>query len=102
MIEIMAVMAAGIAAGRLLRGRRMPFLGRATNALIWLLLFLLGVEVGSDERIVNGIATLGAEACAVAVAAVAGCSLTAWLLWRVCAKGKTGKTDPTDNTAQEE
>lgn len=75
-------MAVGIGIGWLLRGKKLPFLGKLTNILIWMLLFLLGVEVGGDERIVNGIATLGAEAVAVAVAAVAGSCILAYGLWK--------------------
>lgn len=82
MFTIILIMAGGITLGWCLRGRKLPFLGRLTNMLIWVLLFLLGVEVGGDERIVEGIASLGVEAIAVAVAGVAGCSLGAWLLWR--------------------
>lgn len=82
MFTIILIMAAGIGLGWLLRGKKLPFLGKITNFLIWVLLFLLGVEVGGDERIVNGIATLGVEAVAVAVAGVAGSCLPAWGLWR--------------------
>lgn len=71
MFTIILIMATGIGLGWLLRGRKMPFLGRITNALIWVLLFLLGVEVGGDERIVNGIASLGLEAILISVAGVA-------------------------------
>lgn len=90
MFTIILIMACGIVLGRLLHRVRLPFLGRVTNALIWLLLFLLGIEVGTDERIVNGIAQLGAEAGAVALASVAGSALLAWALWRwaKCRKGE--------------
>ncbi len=81
MFVVILIMMAGIAAGRLLRHRRLKHLGRITNALIWVLLFLLGVEVGSDERIVKGIASLGLEAVAVAMAGVAGSAALAAGLW---------------------
>ncbi|MDE6096527.1 MAG: lysine exporter LysO family protein [Muribaculaceae bacterium] len=82
MFIIIIIMAAGITLGWLLRGKKLPFLGKLTNVLIWVLLFLLGVEVGGDDRIINGIATLGAEAAAVAVAGVAGSCLLAAALWK--------------------
>ena len=82
MFTIILIMAAGIGIGWLLRGKKIPFLGNLTNFLIWVLLFLLGVEVGGDERIVKGIATLGVEAVAVAIAGVAGSCLLAWGLWK--------------------
>lgn len=88
MFTIILIMATGIGLGWLLRGKKMPFLGRLTDFLIWVLLFLLGVEVGSDDRIVEGLATLGAEAAAVAFAGVAGSALLAWGLWKWAKKGK--------------
>lgn len=36
--------------------------GRIVTWLIWLLLFLLGIEVGSNEMIVRSLPTLGVEA----------------------------------------
>ncbi|MEZ3549456.1 MAG: lysine exporter LysO family protein [Muribaculaceae bacterium] len=88
MFTIILIMASGIAIGWLLRGRKLPFLGRVTNVLIWVLLFLLGVEVGGDERIIRGIASLGVEAALVALAGVAGCALLCILLWRHAKGGK--------------
>ena len=76
------MIAAGIAAGWLLRGRIPGGLGRVIDALIWALLFLLGVEVGSDETIFSGIAGLGSEAILVAGAGVAGSAALSLLLWK--------------------
>lgn len=87
MFTIILIMASGIAIGWLLRGKKLPFLGRLTNVLIWVLLFLLGVEVGGDERIIKGIASLGLEAVIVAVGGVAGCSVLALLLWHRAKRG---------------
>ena len=51
-------------------------------ALIWTLLFLLGLEVGSNERIVSGLATLGLEAILITLAGTLGSVWAAWGLWR--------------------
>lgn len=88
MFKIILIMTAGIAIGWCLRSRKLPYLGRITNMLIWALLFLLGVEVGGDERIVKGIASLGVEAVVVAMAGVAGSAVLALLLWRWARTGK--------------
>lgn len=82
-------MAAGIGAGYLLRRRLLRHLGKIVSVLIWVLLFLLGVEVGGDERIVRGIASLGLEAVMVTLAGVAGCGLLSLLLWKLV-KGRKG------------
>lgn len=88
MFKIILIMASGIAIGWLLRRRKLTHLGKVTNFLIWVLLFLLGVEVGGDERIIRGIASLGLEAIAVAAGGVAGSALLALLLWRRARSGR--------------
>ena len=37
------------------RNKKMSFIGRIITALIWVLLFLLGIEVGSNPRIISGL-----------------------------------------------
>ncbi len=88
MFKIILIMASGIAIGWLLRRRKLTHLGKVTNFLIWVLLFLLGVEVGGDERIIRGIASLGLEAIAVAAGGVAGSALLALFLWRRARSGR--------------
>ena len=53
MLVIFAVIIGGIATGRLLIGRRLAFVPRLITVIIWALLFLLGVEVGSDPAVVG-------------------------------------------------
>lgn len=88
MLTIIIIMFCGIALGRLLRHRKLPWLGIATNVLIWLLLFLLGIEVGNDDRIIRGIASLGLEALVIALAGVAGGAILSLLLWRYTSKNR--------------
>lgn len=57
--------------------------GRIVTWLIWLLLFLLGIEVGSNEMIVRSLPTLGVEALLLSSAATLGCCVLAWMLSRV-------------------
>ena len=54
--------------------------GRATTGLIWLLLFMLGIEVGSNDQIISALPTLGVEA-------LGSCAL-AWALWKTAKGGK--------------
>lgn len=88
MLTIIIIMFCGIALGRLLRHRKLPWLGVATNVLIWVLLFLLGIEVGNDDRIIKGIASIGLEALVIALAGVAGGAVLSLLLWRYAAKNR--------------
>ncbi|MBQ7893418.1 MAG: lysine exporter LysO family protein [Alistipes sp.] len=82
MLVIFAVIIGGIATGRLLIGRRFAFVPRLITVIIWALLFLLGVEVGSDPAVVGSLATLGGAALAIFALSVAGSIFAAWLLWR--------------------
>ena len=62
--------------GYLLRNKKMSFIGRIITALIWVLLFLLGIEVGSNPRIISGLQTLGLEAIALTLGGCLGeCAL---------------------------
>ena len=72
------IMLCGIGTGYLLRNKKMSFIGRIITALIWVLLFLLGIEVGSNPRIISGLQTLGLEAIALTL----GSALFAWALWK--------------------
>lgn len=82
MLVIFAVIIGGIATGRLLIGRRLAFVPRLITVIIWALLFLLGVEVGSDPAVVGSLATLGGAALAIFALSVVGSIFAAWLLWR--------------------
>jgi len=92
MFLIFAVIFGGILSGRLLRGRRLGFVQPAITAIIWLLLFLLGVEVGSDPEVVGGLATLGVAALAVFTCSVVGSIAASWLLWRRIRRHRSGGT----------
>ncbi|MCD7794086.1 MAG: lysine exporter LysO family protein, partial [Alistipes sp.] len=82
MFVIFAVILGGIVTGRLLSSRRLAFVSRFITVIIWALLFLLGLEVGSDPAVVGGMATLGRTAFVIFVFSVAGSIGASWLLWR--------------------
>ena len=91
MLKIVMIMLCGIGTGYLLRNRKMSFIGRVITALIWVLLFLLGIEVGSNPHIVNGIQTLGIEALLLTVGGAIGTTLFSWLLWKYLSRKEAGK-----------
>lgn len=74
--------------------------GRIVTWLIWLLLFLLGIEVGSNEMIVRSLPTLGVEALLLSSAATLGCCVLAWMLWRV-SKNNTVQENAKKGTSAE-
>ena len=91
MFTVILLMLAGIAAGVLLRRRLKLRVQPVITVLIWALLFLLGAEVGSDERIISALHTLGAEALLLAAAGTLGSVLAAWGLWRLVQQQKGGR-----------
>ena len=98
MLIIFAVIIGGIVTGRLLIGRRLAFVQRIITVTIWALLFLLGVEVGSDPAVVGSLATLGTAALAIFAFSVAGSIFAAWLLWRRI-RGRAVPADEGEETA---
>ena len=81
MLIVVSLMLWGIAVGYMLRNKNTRIVSRIITVLIWLLLFLLGIEVGSNPRIVMGMQTLGIEALVLTIGGAVGTILCAWLLW---------------------
>jgi len=81
MFIVIACMVAGILTGYLFRRRKLHFIHRLIILLIWLLLFLLGIEVGATEMIIRQIGNLGFEAFLLAFAGTLGSVIFAWFLW---------------------
>ena len=82
MLTIISMMTLGLAVGFVLRRRAMGWVARVVTALVWLLLLLLGMEVGGNSAIIAGLHRLGVEALVVAACATAGSVLGSVLLWR--------------------
>lgn len=55
---------------------------------IWVLLFLLGVEVGANPKLIANLRLLGIEAVVIAVAGTLGSAFLAWELWRYVERGR--------------
>ena len=76
--------------------------GRIVTWLIWLLLFLLGIEVGSNEMIVRSLPTLGVEALLLSSAATLSCCVLACLLWRVLKNNTVQENAKKETSAEKE
>ena len=90
-------MLAGMLAGYVLRRKRLAMIQPAITVLIWALLYLLGVEVGGNEAIINSLHTLGMEAAVMTIGGTLGSVTAALLLWKALARGRKART--TGNTA---
>ena len=78
MFIIIGIMLTGMLLGFLLRNKRLSWIHKIITLLIWVLLFLLGIDVGGNEAIIKGLHTLGLEALIITLAAVIGSILCAW------------------------
>ncbi|WP_455673021.1 LysO family transporter [Phocaeicola sp.] len=86
MFTIIGIMLTGMLLGFLLRKQHLSWIHKVITVLIWLLLFLLGIDVGGNQDIINGLHTIGLEAVIITVAAVLGSVTAAWALWYVLYK----------------
>lgn len=90
-ITIILFIASGIFIGYRLRNKNTGAVGHIVKGFIWLLLFLLGMEVGGNERLIKGIYTFGLEAFLIMIAGTTGSILASWLLWRYLSMNKNNK-----------
>lgn len=88
MFTIIGLMLTGMLLGFLLRKQKLSGIHKIITVLIWLLLFLLGIDVGGNQEIINGLHTIGMEAIVITLAAVLGSVTAAWALWYILYKRK--------------
>ena len=88
MFTIIGLMLTGMLLGYLLRRRDLKKIHQIITLLIWLLLFILGIEVGSNEQIIKGLHTIGLEAVILTLGGTLGSVIAASALWRVLYKKK--------------
>ena len=81
MFIIMGIMLSGVLFGYLIRDRKIQITHKIITVLVWLLLLLLGIEVGANKEIINNLHTIGLEAIYITIGAVTGSVLAAWGLW---------------------
>ena len=91
MFTLIGLMLTGMLLGYLLRKRDLKKIHQIITLLIWLLLFILGIEVGSNEQIIKGLHTIGLEAVILALGGTLGSVIAAWALWRALYKRKGGR-----------
>ncbi|MDE6457162.1 MAG: lysine exporter LysO family protein [Muribaculum sp.] len=76
-----------ILAGYLLRNRRVPQLPSSTiSIVIWALLFLLGLSVGSNRNVIDHLSVYGIQALVIGSLATLGSVLAAYLLHKIASR----------------
>jgi uncharacterized membrane protein YbjE (DUF340 family) len=90
MISILLVLSMGILVGLLIISK--PKLHLVNNYLlnwsIYLLLFLLGISVGTNAEIIRNLGKIGYEALTIAIASIAGSVVLSQILFNLLFKKK--------------
>ena len=84
MFGVMIVMLSGILIGYILRNiRAIPALVSKINIyIIFLLLVVMGLSVGSNPQVIQGLGTLGLLGIAISVVSIAGSVFLSWIVYR--------------------
>lgn len=82
MFIIIGLMLTGMLVGYFLRKKELSRIQALITLLIWTLLFILGIEVGSNDTIISGLHTIGLEALLLTLGGTLGSVIAAWALWR--------------------
>ena len=83
MITVLLCLWCSAMAGYLLRRFPQKWIGGLISYIIWIMLFLLGVETGSNHQLVNSLDRLGIEAAIAAALTVAGSGIAALVFWHI-------------------
>ena len=84
MFGVMIVMLSGVLIGYILRNiRAIPALVPKINIyIIFLLPFVMGLSVGSNPQVIQGLGTLGLLGIAISVVSIAGSVFLSWIVYR--------------------
>lgn len=88
MFTVLFIMLLGVGLGWLLRGKQLTFVSKIVTALIYLLLFVLGSQVGANEAVMGNLSSIGIDALVITVGALLGSLLAARFVYLKFFKGK--------------
>ena len=84
MVIILLLMLAGIIVG--ISFGKYPLTLRINDKLltvaIYFLLLLLGISVGSNEKIINNLYTIGIQSVIITISAIGGSILSCWIIYK--------------------
>jgi uncharacterized membrane protein YbjE (DUF340 family) len=85
MTTVLILMAAGILLGVFLNKHThlLKVVDRLISYSIYLLLFLLGIAVGTNKTIIANLDSIGIKALLVTLGSIAGSVLVLWMLYKV-------------------
>ncbi len=85
MLEIILFFLAGLPIGWALKNRRkiVGALEKMSNILIYALLFVLGVAIGANKKLIADFAELGLQSLLISFFAIGGSLILAWLVYKL-------------------
>lgn len=88
------MLALGILVGsrRSVRSRTLPWLGRLQFVALIVLIAILGVEIGADDKVISSLGEIGLSALVITVFALAGSLLAVALVRRLLGLDRQGRT----------
>ena len=83
-IIVLAIMILGMGIGLFVgnRPRIIKIVGILTSFSIFLLLFLLGIGVGTNDKIISNLHTIGIQALVLTLGAILGSLVCAWATYK--------------------
>ncbi len=93
MIAVLVLMFVGMGIGHFLRNKQklVKLNDKLTLYAIFLLLFLLGIVMGSNEQIMNNLGTLGLHSFFITIGALSGSIVLAYFVGKLFFRNKLGK-----------
>lgn len=86
MLLIIGILIIGAGIGYLLRKVRIKHLDRVIMLLVFVLLFLLGAELGTNQQVLERFASIGWKAITLSTVATLGSVVGAKILWIIIEK----------------
>ncbi|MEW5845191.1 MAG: LysO family transporter [Bacteroidota bacterium] len=85
MIAVVSIMIGGMLLGFLLKAKQriVSVNEKLITYAIYLLLFMMGVSIGSNDQIMNSLSSLGVLALILSIGAVAGSILTGFVIFKI-------------------
>ncbi len=93
MFSIVATMMTGISLGYLFRHKSiLQNTEKTISMTIFLLLFIMGVTIGSNKELIGNLGNFGWQAAVISVSATCGSVLAAWMVMRFFFRTETQET----------
>lgn len=90
MLIVLLILWSSVFVGYMLRSWPQAWIGKLLTISIWLMLFIIGIEVGGNEVLVESLGKLGAEALLITLLTTISCGVGSLQLWR-CIQPKEHK-----------